>query len=340
MNNESMARVIREYLSDLWQTLADRLDATRPPDRSASPSGGQHSGRRLILYLLLILSAIYLARGYRDMAADEIAYSEFLELVDKGKVERAVVTEQFITGTVRPSASGEPARKFVTVPLWNQELAEALRAKGVEYTVRDGGNWLGNFIVNWLLPLGLLLVFWGWMARRMTGNRGFLSLGKDRIRIQADSAPKVTFKDVAGAAEAKQELKETIEFLQEPSRIQRLGGRMPRIVSPFFAKPEMGPSDFRSKKLATRFAFGSPRSSCVSHGCAGLCATRSAMASTNDLTPCRWPSVLSPPALPRGLRQNCRPYGYAGVVVHRSSAAAPSTSVYSFRDAPGRDLLE
>ncbi len=230
MNIESMLKVVREHLSNLWQSLAGWLDAARHPDGPPSPNGRQHGGRRLVLYLLLLLSAVYVARGYREMAGDEIAYSEFLQLVDKGQIERAVVTEQFITGTLRPTKPDQPARNFVTVPLWNQELAEALRAKGVDYTVRYGGNWLGNFFMNWVLPLGLLFLFWGWMARRMTGNRGFLSLGKNRIRIQADSAPKVTFKDVAGAAEAKQELKETIEFLQDPSRIQRLGGRMPKGV--------------------------------------------------------------------------------------------------------------
>jgi cell division protease FtsH len=88
---------------------------------------------------------------------------------------------------------------------------------------------LSNFIFNWLLPIGILFVVWGWMARRMTGGRGFLSLGK-KARIHADTMPKITFQDVAGAEEAKQDLKETIEFLKDPTRIQRLGGRMPKGV--------------------------------------------------------------------------------------------------------------
>jgi cell division protease FtsH len=131
---------------------------------------------------------------------------------------------------LKPKSPGEEGEKFVTIPLWNQDLADTLNKNGVQYTVRYGSNWLSNFIFNWVLPIGLLFLFWGWMARRMTGNRGFLSLGKNRVRIQADSAPKVTFHDVAGAEDAKQELRETIEFLQDPTRIQRLGGRMPKGV--------------------------------------------------------------------------------------------------------------
>jgi hypothetical protein len=109
------------------------------------------------------------------------------------------------------------------------------------------------------------------------------------------------------------------------------------IVSPFFAKPEMDPSDFRSKKWATLFAFGCPRSSCVRPvSVLRFAALRTPTgATTNDLTPCRMPLVLSPPPLALRLRQNKRPYGYAGVVVHRSSAAAPSTSMYSFSAEKG-----
>jgi len=90
---------------------------------------------------------------------------------------------------------------------------------------------LGKFFFNWILPFGLLFLVWGWLAKRM-GNmsRGFLNIGGNRIHIHADTLAKVTFDDVAGADEAKQELSETIEFLKHPERIQRLGGHMPKGV--------------------------------------------------------------------------------------------------------------
>lgn len=229
MNKSSLSDLMRELAAGLWRRCAQWLREVRQSG-AVRPGPGSRPRATVLLYLLIAVATLYLAQGYRDARQEEIPYSEFLKLVDDQKVERATVTDQVISGTLKPQAPGQEGEKFITIPLWNQDLADVLNKKGVRYTVRYGSNWLGNFIINWLLPLGLLFLFWGWMARRMTGNRGFLSLGKNRVRIQADSAPKVTFDDVAGAEDAKQELAETIEFLQEPTRIQRLGGRMPKGV--------------------------------------------------------------------------------------------------------------
>ncbi|MEI7868660.1 MAG: ATP-dependent zinc metalloprotease FtsH [Candidatus Methylumidiphilus sp.] len=181
--------------------------------------------------MLLLIAAIWLWQGINEMRQNEIPYSEFLKSVAEKKIDKAVVTEQAITGLLKPESSGKPPKPFVTIPLWNNQLAEALEKQGVNYTVRYGGNWLGDFIMNWILPLGLMFLLWGWLARRFSGGGGgFLNLGKSRVHIHPDSLPKVTFSDVAGAEDAKQELSETIEFLQDPTRIQRLGGRMPKGV--------------------------------------------------------------------------------------------------------------
>lgn len=115
------------------------------------------------------------------------------------------------------------------MPLHDDKLAEQLRRHGVKYVVRPSSESpLGNFFLYWVLPFGLLFVFWSWLARRMAPGAGaFLNIGANRARIYAESGIKVTFEDVAGADEAKEELKEVIGFLKDPSRIQSLGGRMP-----------------------------------------------------------------------------------------------------------------
>ncbi|MDD2767859.1 MAG: ATP-dependent zinc metalloprotease FtsH [Methylococcus sp.] len=212
-----------DILTDLWQKLGIGDGA---PDDGTDPNRRRNN---IILYLLLVLSTLYLLNGYQTLRNEEIPYSEFLKAVSEGKVDEAIVTEQAISGTLKPQAEGESAKPFITVPLWNQELAEKLEQKGVKYTVRYGNNWFSNLIFNWVVPIALLTLFWTWMARRMTGGRGFLSIGK-KTKIQADTTVKVTFEDVAGADEAKQELRETIEFLQDPTRIQSLGGHMPKGV--------------------------------------------------------------------------------------------------------------
>jgi cell division protease FtsH len=228
----------RKGAQDLWQRLLDTLKTANPfgkPQVEINPPEGEQNQRRrrntLLLYLLLIFTTLYLWQGLQEVRQDEIPYSEFLKHVQEQRVEDAVITDQVISGYLKPAAPGEERRRFITVPLWNQDLAKDLEAKGIKYTVRYGGNWLGNFIFNWLLPIAILFALWTWMARRMAGaGRGFLSIGRNRVRINADESAKVTFEDVAGAEEAKQELKETIEFLRDPSRIQRLGGRMPKGV--------------------------------------------------------------------------------------------------------------
>jgi len=116
----------------------------------------------------------------------------------------------------------------MTIPLLQDDLANLLAQNNVEYVVRSGENWLTNILFNWVIPILIFVFIWSWIIRRTTGGqREFLNLG-NKIRIHQDTLPKITFDDVAGADNAKQELKESIEFLKSPEKIQRLGGRMPK----------------------------------------------------------------------------------------------------------------
>ncbi len=181
-------------------------------------------------YLFFILISFQFYQNYRQARQEEIPYSEFLQYLEKKEVAEAVVTDKLITGvlTIKDKKTNKP-RRFITVPLsWNNELAKTLEKQGVRYTVRLNTDWLGKFITGWVLPFGLLFLFWGWMAKRMGSmGQGFLNIG-NKVHIHPDSLPKVTFEDVAGAEEAKQELRECVDFLKDPERIKKLGGRMPK----------------------------------------------------------------------------------------------------------------
>ena len=185
----------------------------------------------LWLYLLFILLSFQFWQGYQETKRQEIPFNEFLEHVKKKEVKEATITDKVITGTltINDPQTGRP-RRFITFPLWHTDLAKMLEENGVKFVVRPSSDWLSNFLFNWVLPFGLLFLLWAWFAQRMgTMGKGFLNLG-NKVHIHPDSLPKVTFDDVAGNEEAKEELRETIEFLKDPQRIQRLGGRMPKGV--------------------------------------------------------------------------------------------------------------
>ncbi|MGR8931820.1 MAG: ATP-dependent zinc metalloprotease FtsH [Gammaproteobacteria bacterium] len=181
------------------------------------------------LYVLLGLFLLSILAGGEKPQGKEIPYSQFLTLVNADKVENAVVTQHFINGSLKETDK-EIGKHFFTVPLWDEGLVTNLQAHKVEYVVRSGENWLGNLFFNWVIPIAIFVGIWMWLLPKVSGGtgRGFLNLG-NKVKIQQE-ASKITFDDVAGADSAKQELKETIEFLKEPEKLQKLGGRMPKGV--------------------------------------------------------------------------------------------------------------
>ncbi|RMG29592.1 MAG: ATP-dependent metallopeptidase FtsH/Yme1/Tma family protein [Gammaproteobacteria bacterium] len=205
----------------------DHHHGERPPRRF-----WQDPWFNLFLYLLLILGSFYLWQGAREAQRLEIPYSRFLEYLKKDQVAKVVVTEKLITGELKRTdpRTGRPQR-FYTVPLRDPQLTKLLEQHGVQFVVRPSSDWLGNFFFNWVLPLGLVFLFWIWLSQRMGPGLGrdFLSLGR-RIRVHPEGGPKVTFDDVAGAEEAKEELREVIAFLRDPQKIQRIGGHPPKGV--------------------------------------------------------------------------------------------------------------
>ncbi|MBI1425606.1 MAG: ATP-dependent zinc metalloprotease FtsH [Gammaproteobacteria bacterium] len=215
-----------------YQRSGGRDEPDIEVNKTTKQSFWQNPQFTFLLYLLFIFLSFQFWQEAAETRSQEIPYSEFLQHVDNHEVSEAVVTDKAIIGTLTTPdpATGQPKR-FITVPLWNQELADKLAAQGVKYTVRlPTENWLTNFLFNWILPFGILFLLWGWMAKRMGGlGKGFLNIG-NRVRVHPDQRPKVTFDDVAGYDDVKQELRETVEFLKDPSRIRALGARSPKGV--------------------------------------------------------------------------------------------------------------
>ncbi|CAG1022809.1 partial cell division protease FtsH, partial [Patescibacteria group bacterium] len=220
---------IYTQLKKLYSAISDAIqnantDANKSPD---APKDSIFS--RPFLIATLIFFFLLILNTFSAMNQEEISYNQFLKAVKEDKIAKAVVTERFISGTFKAEKNKEE-KSFVTVPLWNKELAEQLQQHNVDYVVRSNENWLSNLIFNWIIPIFIFLFIGSWFINRSMGKgRGFLNIG-NKGKIQQDELQKVTFADVAGADDAKQELKEVIEFLKSPEQIQKLGGRMPKGV--------------------------------------------------------------------------------------------------------------
>jgi cell division protease FtsH len=161
---------------------------------------------------------------------DQPTYTDLMNYVEGGKVAKVSINSS--TGEVTGNYTSSDGRQFHTnIPVNDPAVYKLMRDKGVQVTIlRDTGTGWVSILVN-AIPFVLLLAFWIFMMRQMqSGGNKALSFGKSRARLHSSQQKKVTFKDVAGVEEAKEELQEIIEFLREPQKFQKLGGRIPKGV--------------------------------------------------------------------------------------------------------------
>ena len=189
--------------------------------------------KTVLFWLLIGISALLLwevVKGARDGQKDaELNVSQFMSDVDTGNVHELTVNGMEVRGKHR---DGSAFHTTVPSNYFTPEMLKALHDKGVVITFRDAnsGSLPLQLLGTWA-PLILLGALWFFMIRQMqTGGNKALSFGKSRARLLSMQQKKVTFKDVAGVEEAKEELREIIEFLREAQKFQKLGGRIPKGV--------------------------------------------------------------------------------------------------------------
>jgi cell division protease FtsH len=187
--------------------------------------------KQILIWVFMITCLVFLwqfvVKGTGAGQEKNISLTQLLNDADAGKVSEVVVNGSEVTGHWKD----DKTQFHTTIPANYPDMYKTLRDHGVNISIKDQNSnaWLG-FLIQ-LAPFALLLGLWFFLLRQMqSGGNKAMSFGKSRARLLSMQQKKITFKDVAGVDEAKEELKEIIEFLREAQKFQRLGGRIPKGV--------------------------------------------------------------------------------------------------------------
>ena len=221
-----------------WQFLSPEPGTNRTSPQGKNPDGNAKGGPMkdplrfnigyAIAAMIGVLLLQYLIGTAREIAT--IPYSQFEQLLKDGKVAEIGISNRFIQGKLREPLDGKS--KFVTTRV-DPDFAQELQKYNVRYNGEVESTFLRD-LLSWVLPVLLFFGVWAYLGRRMAqglgGPGGLMSIGKSKAKIYVEFDTGVTFADVAGVDEAKDELREVVDFLKNPEEYGRLGGRMPKGV--------------------------------------------------------------------------------------------------------------
>ena len=212
----------------------------RRPTEPTTPKGGGSSkwpiGHRIAFIILFVMLGLFL---YKQMSSqtqgyNSVTYTRFLELVDKGEITSAQIRNGTLFGKFqRPQqiTENDETRTFngieVEIGTYDQAFLKSLVDHGIDIKIEPERTWM-NILIS-MLPWILIFGVWLFFLRQMQGGpKGVFTFGKSKAKLMTENQPKITFTDVAGVVEAKEELSEIIEFLTDPRKFQRLGGKIPK----------------------------------------------------------------------------------------------------------------
>jgi cell division protease FtsH len=184
------------------------------------------AGFRLWHIVLATFFFIYLQQFFFSANVETISYSQFKHYIDQGIAGDVIIGPDHIKGTL----AGPPKTEFSTIRVDDPNLVKELDERKISYSGRTENRLLSG-LLSWVLPLAFFFLIWRFAMKKMAGpGMGVMSFSKSKAKIFAQSDTKVSFADVAGIDEAKEELQEVVEFLSTPEKFQKLGGRIPKGV--------------------------------------------------------------------------------------------------------------
>jgi cell division protease FtsH len=215
---------------ELGEKLKDKIRSFfGPPDpqkkKDALPPKAHFSIWYFLMAFLLFSS---LQQYYFSRKVETIPYSQFKQDLAEGNVSKLTIGPENITGTLKGKEK-KPGQEFTTVRVNDPELVKDLDEHKVSYSGHYESKFLSS-VLSWILPIGIFFLIWRFAMKKMGPGMGVMSFSKSKAKLFAQSETKVTFADVAGIDEAKEELQEVVEFLGNPGKFQKLGGRIPKGV--------------------------------------------------------------------------------------------------------------
>ena len=195
-----------------------------------------------IWYVLLALLILFSFEGLITGHTETLAYSDFKKLLEAGMLEDLSISTTDIRGTVlttdlrqvlseekvgRLQSTDNNRHAFVTLRVDDDNLIEVLESSGVTFTGRRENTWVGS-VISMLVWFGIFFGIYMFAMRRMNTSGGMMSVGKSKAKVYVEKDTKITFDDVAGVDEAKEELEEVVSFLREPQQYGRLGAHIPK----------------------------------------------------------------------------------------------------------------
>ena len=179
-------------------------------------------------FLIAFLLFTYLQQYFLSRKVETISYGQFKQDLAEGNVSKLTIGPENITGTLTGKEK-KPGQQFTTIRVDDPNLVKELDEHKVDYSGRYESKFLSS-ILSWILPIGIMFLIWRFAMKKMGPGMGVMSFSKSKAKIFAENETKVTFVDVAGIDEAKEELQEIVEFLRNPGKFQKLGGRIPKGV--------------------------------------------------------------------------------------------------------------